>query len=395
MESFFSKFKDNLNADYGGRYLEVILSEVIREDVSILKILFPALDTNIIKSKNLDIDVEEIFPSRVKKHRRADLVVKQNGIHKALLEIKYDDKSHDQQIPDYIKYAKKHDICFTYLTQYIPSKKDLDAISANYNDKYVAILYKDLYKELKKRGKANKPVTNLFIDFMEEQFMIYNSEINNDVLALLLVKSLHVTDRHGLGKKVSDANVKSVPELWDTLINNVGILGDRFYNDFRKFFNNKFSIHFEFNPKFKLKTSNKDINIALKEEETSDYLCSERRIGGYFLIVASGKLKQKDSDNYLNLRIGYCFYLDLEQPKEKKISKYYHSSVYGRGFEIKENEKLIKSKGLPDEHDCYKQLLQLCRDSVNAVLENKDDLLKSFSKTLCELKTELNKSIKN
>jgi hypothetical protein len=393
MRSFFSRFKDHLDGDYGGRYLEVILSEVIKEDLSILKILFPAIDGDIIKSKNIEIAVEEIFPSKVRQHRRADLVVKLNGKHKALLEIKYADKALERQIPDYIKYADKNKLCFTYLTQYIPPKEDLDTITAKNSSKYSHLLYATLYKKIKKHGKVNKPLTNLFINFMEEQFMIYNEALNEDALQLLLIKGLYVKHAAGFRRKVSEDNVKSIPSLWDTLIDNVKVLGDRFYNEFPNYFNNRFSIDFAFDPEFDLKKLKKDIDASIKDGDGDDYseLNRDRKTGGYFWINAAGKIKQANKDDYLYLAIGYSFYLDLDK---KQLTKYLYCCIYGKGFKIIDKDKKIRSQGqLPSENVCYLNFLKLCDEAIKQVLDDNRDLLDSFKVSLCGLKAEIKKKM--
>lgn len=104
MKSFFSRFKNNLNLDFGGRYFEVILAEVVKEEKSLLRILFPSLDGKIIKNDELEIDIECMFPSdsRETEFRISDLVVKYRGKYVALLEIKYEDELREKQLDDYI-----------------------------------------------------------------------------------------------------------------------------------------------------------------------------------------------------------------------------------------------------------------------------------------------------
>lgn len=392
MKNFFSRFKEHLKDDYGGRYLEVILSEVIKEDISLLKILFPALDKNILKSKNIEICIEDIFPSKLRNHRRADLAVKIKGKHIALLEIKYEDEAQEKQISDYINYSEKNHLCFTYLTQYHPSKKDLDVIERKKNGQYIHMLYVDIYNQIKKRGNSNKPVTSLLIDFMKENFMIYSEKIDENALLLLLIKGLYVKHSHGFGRKVSENNIKTIPELWDTLIDNVRILGDRIYNDFPNYFNNRFSIDFAFDPEFDLNLLKKDIDGSIKDGDSRDRLEKNRKTGGWFWICSAGKIKQANKDDSLYLSIGYSFYLDLQK---RQLSKYLFGSVSGRGFESVEKDRKIKGKGrFPVENDCYLQLLGLCDESINEALDDNDKLRRSFKASLNGMHDEIMKKIK-
>jgi len=390
MKSFFSRFKERLDGDHWGRYLEVILSEVIREDKSILKILFPTLDEDIIKSKNIEIAIEDTFPSQVRTHRRADLVVKLNGKHKALLEIKYDDEALEMQISDYINYAEKNQLCFTYLTQYIPPKEDLDSIAAKNNSKYSHLLYATLYKKIK-YGKINKPLTNLLINFMEEQFMIYNEELNEDALQLLLIKGLRVRHAAGFRRKVSENNINSIPGLWDALIDNVMVLGDRLCNDFPNYFNNRFSVDFAFDPEFDLKKLKKDVDKGVKNGDDYDQLNRDRKTGGWFWISAAGKFRQANKSDSLYLLIGYEFYLDLEK---KQVCKYLYCCVYGRGFKEVETEKPLKVQGrLPVENICYLEFLKLCDKSINQVLDDNSGLRNSLRVSLSGLRSEIIKKV--
>lgn len=45
-KSFFTRFKDKLNTDYGGRYFEVILQEVIEDELNVLKLLFSLVEAS-------------------------------------------------------------------------------------------------------------------------------------------------------------------------------------------------------------------------------------------------------------------------------------------------------------------------------------------------------------
>jgi hypothetical protein len=386
MKSFFSRFKDNLKMDFGGRYLEAILMEVLKEDLSILEILFPKIDKQIIKNrKYVEIGLEGIFPTQNKKKRFADLVVKYKGKYKALLEIKYADQPLPNQIADYIRYAKKNNICFTYLTQYPPKKDDLQTILSETNDRYKHLLYGKFYKELLNRNKNRNPVTKLFCEFLEENVMIYDKDINYDSLLLLLIKGLYVKHNTGFGRKVSKANVNSIPIIWDKLIGNVTVLGDRFYNDFDEYFNVRFSVDFGFIPEFNLKMLSKDI---AKSELAFDSLDRRRKIGGTFFITADGKIKQDKSDDWLSLSLGYQFHLDLE---EKQVFNYLYTEVRGKGSIFQDNSKKVGV--LPNEDKCYSTLLKLTKDNINKALKEHSNMQESFSNSLVELEKEINSKI--
>jgi len=295
MKSFFSRFKNRLKLEYSGRYLEIILLEVIKENISILKILFPSININLLRdSKNLEINIEEIFPSKsnIVNYRRADIVVKYKGKHIALLEIKYEDQPMEYQLDDYLKYSTGENICFTYLTQYLPTKEDKLKLSDHASTYHLR--YMNLYNDIIESSGNNNPVVKLFCQFLKENFMIYNKEIHEAGLWLLMIKGLNLKHSHGLRRKVSSANIKAIPVIWDTLISNVSILGDRFYNDLSEFFNNRFSLDFGFDPYFKLSLLQRDLLNSTEEIET---LRRDRKFGGYFFISSNGKIKQPVSDD--------------------------------------------------------------------------------------------------
>jgi hypothetical protein len=385
MKSFFSRFKDNLKMDFGGRYFGAILTEVLNEDLSILKILFPTIDTKLIKNKKYtEIGVEKVFPSEDAEYRLADLVVKYKGKYRALLEIKYEkDQPQPGQLEDYMAYSDENELCFTYLTQYYPKEGDLKKITEGDNDKYTHLLFSTFYKKLLKKQKDKNPMTKLFCNFLEENVMIYdNSAINDneDVLLLLLIKGLHVRENTGFGKKVSKANINGIPVLWDKLIGNVTVLGDKFYNDFDKYFNNRFSVDFGFNPNFNLRLLNRDI----VKREDSGYLQRSRKIGGYFFITANGKIKQKKSDDWLQVCLGFYFNLDLVK---KTLLKYLYVEVNGKGHINTENEKKVTK--LPKEAECYTSLLKLTKETINEALMDCSEMRGSFKKSLGGLEKEI------
>jgi len=407
MKSFFTRFKDNLKIDFGGRYFEVILMEVLKEDLSILKIIFPSIDTKLLKKKNdLEINVEGTFPSKSGEalYRKSDLVVKYKGKYIALLEIKYEDELRENQLEDYIKYAQKNDIYFAYLTQYLQRKEDV--LKLNTLKKSNHLLYKDLYNSIIKSKKDSNPIVKLFCQFMKENFMIYENEIPEDGLLLLIIKGLSLKHRHGFGRKVSSANIKAIPGIWEVLINNISLIGDKFYNDFSNFFNNRFSLDFGFDPHYKVSTLNKDIKNAIKAEEEYLSIDRERKVGGDFFLSVYGKVKQANSDNSLYIEFGYWFSVDLEE-KELTQDTFASVSVKGKGFA----ESVYESEQIPNEYHpdstggkkmlkllnestFYNKTLTLIKNSIERGIDENPDLNSSFNKSLISLKEDIIKNIK-
>jgi hypothetical protein len=388
MITFFSRFKDHLSMDFGGRYFEVILHEVIKEDLDIIKILFPSIDRKLLLNKDdIEIEVEDVFHAKNKKNRRADLVVKHNGKHIALLEIKYLDGPLEGQIDDYINYAKENNIYFTYLTQNIPSGKDIIKITSAYNNKFYHLLYRDLYKSLLKLHNKNNPILKLFCNYLEENFMVYNNEINENALILLMLKGLFVRHDHGFGRKVSAENINSIPALWNTLISNLSIIGDRFYSDF-DFFNNRFNIDFGFDPSYDINKIKNDLNKTQATKNSN--IKNTYKSGGEFFIITRGKFQSKKSDLWMHVAMGYVFYLDLNRKQMRKSLYTYIDSVFYKGHDL---VKDIDRKFLrfPREEECYNSLLKMMVDNIDNIISAK--IKNPFNKKLIELKKEIIRKI--
>jgi len=99
-KSFFSRFKDKLNMDYGGRYFALLLREIIKEEPSVNSAVFPSLnksDQNKIRTSG-EIHVEYPFPGFNGRKRRADLAILIDGKIEALLEVKYEDEKNKKKM---------------------------------------------------------------------------------------------------------------------------------------------------------------------------------------------------------------------------------------------------------------------------------------------------------
>lgn len=380
MQSFFSRFKNNLDQNYGGRYIEVILKEVLIENPPIARILFPKIKIEILRDKsNLEIEVESLFKSKRRNHRKADLALKYCGKHIALLEIKCLDHPLEYQIDDYIKYAKDNDLHFTYLTQYYPEKEDVIKITkANQTH----LLFSDLLKQMIKCKYDNDPIAKLFRDFLEENFMRYIEKFDKkyeNALILLMIKGLYVKHDAGFKRKVSLDNIMAIPNLWNAMFNNVLVLGDRLYNDYNEFFNNRFSVNFGFDPEFKLKALEKSVKVKTLNAE-SDYMDQRHKIGGDLFVTARGKIKQKSSDDFLYISLGYSFYLDLSK---QTLHKYLFNGIYGKGINTDREVKL--RNGIPNEENCYKHFISSTSKIIEDELKNNLNMKKSFRKSLSDL----------
>ncbi|EQC45182.1 hypothetical protein M899_1052 [Bacteriovorax sp. BSW11_IV] len=387
-KSFFSRFKNKLSEDFGGRYFEVILHEVIIEEPKIVTLLFPFL--KIKSSDVIESQIEYPFASRI-----ADVCIKINGKEVGLIEIKFNDKSLDGQIEEYLKFTREKDIFFTYLTLQTPEQKDLSLIKneekyANNHHLAHHMLYRKLYEKIVDKKYDRNPVVALFCKYIKENFMVFDSEYinsNDDILQFIMLKGLFVKHNHGFGRKISDKNIMTVPDYWSVLISNIKVIADKFYDEHCSYFNVRPSIDYNFQPKFNI-----DKVVRKKEEfDENDVIPREYRVGGWFCIWFSAKVQQDNPDNWLSISSGLSFYLDLTK---KEVRKYVFAEIYGRGLSTDNYEsKLIKK--IPTEELFYNDILGSIKASIDKCLKDPENSARfkktpSFKKQLSNIQSHKN-----
>jgi len=294
------------------------------------------------------------------------------------------------------------DVCFTYLTQYMPPKEDFAKIEQENNKCYKHMLFRDIQLGLE---DFEKPVVKLFCNYLGENIMRYQTKIHEGALWLFLVKTFCLPHQTGYGKKVSVENIGNVPSLLETLIKNTKVLGDRFYYDFGKHFNVRPSTNLSFDQLFKvsngtlLKDAKKQIDNGNKEEM---YIERKRRIGGEFWISFNGKIKQKNTNNWLMIEGAYAFILDANTRKTKKMKIALAASLGGRGigWHYPNKYKKIKYKTkenhfiLPEEDWVYLEILKLFKETIsNCFEEVGDEISAKIKKALGSLSNDLDKKI--
>lgn len=161
MKSFFSRLQSKFDASYGGRYVEIILQELSKEDNLITRILGKS-------TKRCYLETEYCFTVNSKK-RIADIAIFTEDEHQliALVEIKYDDHkspTNAAQIEDYINFCRNKYCHFTYLTQYYPAKKDITLIKES---GYSHLLFSRFSAQLAEKSQSQ--LVNLFVAYLEDK----------------------------------------------------------------------------------------------------------------------------------------------------------------------------------------------------------------------------------
>lgn len=316
MKSFFTRFKNKFETDFGGRYLAIVLREVIIDDHKILKILFPKLDLKIIKGENLEeiIRIEYQFNSAIrKKKRRADLAVIVNKNPLALLEIKYRDEKEDHneaQLEDYIAYIKNKNISFTYLTQYLPPREHLKLLPKAEHIKHM--LYSELYNKIEKR---NNSVTYLFSKFLEETTGMYEGKMKEKEKQLhyFLNRAFNL-ERKGTGGALNTAtNVDSASEILSILFTNLRLVGEHYWIHFNEIVNQHPRVDYYLNPYFNTSKLKKFVSKLPPKTKAYIDIPAANIDFGDLAVYCSSKIPVNKPQKNLYLYFGNSFFIEKNE----------------------------------------------------------------------------------
>jgi len=185
--SFFSRFKQSLGSDYGGRYYAAVMTECINSDPSLAEAIFGWKFKESFKAT-----VEWSFPG-VSTNRRADIAILEESsqILLGLIEIKYEDElldGIDKQLDDYLRIVKQEGIAFAYVTIYSPKPEHIEKLNA-LGGRH--IYFSDIYNAI---CRKRSPIARMFAEFLREEMPVFEDMKNHDkALELLLVKGLGLT----------------------------------------------------------------------------------------------------------------------------------------------------------------------------------------------------------
>lgn len=131
--SFFThiraKLRERSGEDLGGRYLAIILEQVIGEDPAVLRALFPKMSDK--QAEGCRARVEWSFKDIEEQNRFADLSVFHGSALVGMVEIKENDhrsKGNRDQLARYRQYMRKRrrPIHFSYVTKHMPLRSIMD-----------------------------------------------------------------------------------------------------------------------------------------------------------------------------------------------------------------------------------------------------------------------------
>ncbi len=225
--SFFSRWKDKLAFDYGGRYFGAVLAEVLAHDPRLTGILFPGLSGK--GPSNCEPTCEWSFPGTERK-RRADLALLSTSSREplALVEIKYEDEKGDKnpaQIDDYLRYSRKHKIPVLYLTKSPPPAEDCRRIRRSPLAK--DLLWAELYRGLTAIKKPHA-LTTMLCEYLREEVPMWNEHIDKKTLTILVKNCCGLRDDSGHGLRTDRETMLKASQLLNTLVQNMVALNDKF-----------------------------------------------------------------------------------------------------------------------------------------------------------------------
>ncbi len=363
MKNFFSRIKGLLKHDYGGRYLAIVLKEVLEEDSVIASCL---IGNKNIKNDSYYVQVEWSFPDR---NRIADLAIfdKISNEVIGLVEIKYEDEKSlgtDKQLDDYLDYCKIHKISFTYLTKNIPPKADFKKITNNY------ISYAKLVHRIENKNKISY-AGKMLCSFLREEGYVFDNRIDETALLLLMVNSLSFTNRHGFGQLNTLKRVtKDVPAVFGAVLSNTSVLASRFYEDKAfEIFKKSPRIDYKFTPSFDIEKTQKRISALVEKGEEYSTINKKEIVSGSFYSFAN--LKLPGEGPWLYLCLGYEFEVTVNSNQKKPINCYLFAELVGAETKFEDEYKYSKIKIGLDEDESYKTLLKLVSKVLNSTKENK------------------------
>jgi hypothetical protein len=326
---------------------------------------------------------------------RADLVLLEPNADEvaALMEIKYEDEktpSIFRQTLAYSEWARKNGVPFLLLTKDPPTPKVQALLFGPCTYMSYAALYREgqqFFKAGEKKARSY-PIIRMLGDFLREETPVFNnSDFDKKILQLLLVRGLGLRHKTGLGKLNSRDNMQEAINSLDRLVENIGVLADRFHQNHRRILGNRPIVSFTFMPYIDYSAAFKTITRELKNNTgedvkktstlmqhlRSDYtdipLEPEIKTGGCLSIEASyslGKVQGKGIGFYHAIELE----LDLTGPA---LSLSVSAASWGQ------KGKDYKCKKLPlglltKEDNLFNALTAVTLKSLSATVVSKDAL---------------------
>lgn len=249
-KTLFSRLRGHLDEKYpGGRYMAMVLAEVFQDAPRFAVQVF-GLDGKRQYSVATEYRYSKESP------RRADLVLLETGSEQvvALMEIKYEDEKTSgvyKQTLDYTRWAQRKKVPFLLLTKDPPVPKVRKLLHTRCQHISYAALYRKAegFLTAAKSSKASYAAMRMFTDFLREETPVFDqTKLDDKILQLLLVRGLDLPHNTGLGKLLARDNMKEAIAALDRIVENMGVIADRFHDQYRTKLGNRPTVSFTFEP---------------------------------------------------------------------------------------------------------------------------------------------------
>ena len=359
MKSFFSSIRNYFAGTFAGRYDEIILREVSRECPAVMQALY----NNYNPSKH-EIKLEYVYKKGKraqkgkggKKGRRADIAILEGKRVCCLMEIKVCDSPLKRQLNDYIRYSKKNNVEFIYLTRYKPLEDELRLFENVASSK--SLLFSDLYNFIKKDEKVNNnAIGKLYLKYLEDTGNMFLDVSNVGVEKFLTRMFLP----WGGNKRIRNTKdmVETIPSAFKNMMNNLNFINQCIGRNI----DCQMTIDYAVFPYVK---KNSDENYD------SDKVCRDTRkskAGGDLYLYASGSFAGKNS-----VVLEYGLYLKADSKKKIRFKYSLYAGVFLKGTAVENAYKEVKigKTKLSDGNYCIEKLTELTKNVLEPCLGNKD-----------------------
>lgn len=339
MESFFGRLQGYLKQRYDGRYLAVILCELIREDPKVAAVVFPDLTGTAIEA----LAEGRAFPTieeRLSTGRRADLAIRSQDRIVALAEIKVEDggkKGNAAQLEDYAKVcADDTRIVFAFLSKHDFSADELAELDRwkrgakcrrlriyELADRLRA--YRQKAFSSRRAGSQGARLIDLVLDYLKERQMVgYEAiKLDNKTLTNLVRSLLPLPHHHGMGRLRTTDRVEMIPIAIGLLIGNISFLGSAFRSRNRHLCSTRLGANVSVEPGFDEEVRARGKNVDLGE------LVEKHCWGGSLIVSASGILQSKQGSGSAVIELYYAVALDTQRGKAEP---YVGAAIWGDMF---------------------------------------------------------------
>lgn len=418
MPSFFTTFlekfqkavrkKRSKGMDLGGRYLGLILQEVLLENPALVKVLLPEFQMKLksglpVEKFTVETEVAFRIDEKKKKRRSADLEVVY-GDQRGFIEIKWEDRFLEGQLEDYIEYCSNQKMHFSILyllPESFSGDEDAQIKGGLRGGRKIGFVScRELHENL---IDHDDNITCLFRSFLEDHIMEYQDSINRNALLAIMKTGLNWNHSDGLRQVMVADNMDDVPDTWKTVLTNIKVVSKRIYDSItkadRNLVGNAPAIDFHFLPFIDAKSLQKKFSEKEPEYVTparydhNTYDGENLRVhseGGYFTI--NSRLILKPDNLLLECGTFFCFW-------PGKRDKTLRFGVFGNVWRKKENlskykERIIKKipltksqegvLSIPKEDVVFNEIMKITKEALNAFSADHPEASPETIEKICE-----------